>query len=130
MVLQILAGSGGSVSMSEVAAAVGVAQSTATRLVDPLEKRGLVERRAASQDGRVVEVRLTAEGERAASKVVGAARRWSRGILERIPASRHREVVAALQCILTAVEDCCSRGCQPVEVEATTAASSGTRRTT
>ena len=45
-------------------AAVGLSPTSVTRLVDRLEKRGLVSRRRESDDRRYVEVRLEAAGER------------------------------------------------------------------
>jgi DNA-binding MarR family transcriptional regulator len=46
----------------EVAEAAGVAASTASRMIDTLERDGLVERRESAADRRVVEVVITARG--------------------------------------------------------------------
>ena len=48
--------------MSELAEALRVEPSTATRAVQRLERTGLAERRASTADGRVVEVTLTPKG--------------------------------------------------------------------
>jgi DNA-binding MarR family transcriptional regulator len=48
--------------MSELADALRVEPSTATRAVQRLEKLGLAERRASKDDGRVVEVQVTDAG--------------------------------------------------------------------
>jgi DNA-binding MarR family transcriptional regulator len=50
--------------MSELAEALRVDPSTATRAIQRLEKAGLAERRPSTEDGRVVEVAITAEGSR------------------------------------------------------------------
>lgn len=48
--------------MSELAEALRVEPSTATRAVQRLERTGLAERRSSAADGRVVEVMLTPKG--------------------------------------------------------------------
>jgi MarR family transcriptional regulator, organic hydroperoxide resistance regulator len=50
--------------VGELAEAVGVAPPTATRMVDCLERAGIVERRNSTEDRRVVTVRLTPHGGR------------------------------------------------------------------
>ena len=50
--------------MSELAEALRVDPSTATRAIQRLEKAGLAERRPSTEDGRVVEVAITDEGRR------------------------------------------------------------------
>ncbi len=50
MVLQALEKSGGSLRMGDVAAVLGVVQSTATRLVEPVVEQGWVRREARSGD--------------------------------------------------------------------------------
>jgi len=49
-------------SVKALAEAAGVAQPTATRTLDALERAGVVERRPSSEDRRSVEVRLTKRG--------------------------------------------------------------------
>jgi DNA-binding MarR family transcriptional regulator len=50
--------------MSELADALRVDPSSATRAIQRLEKAGLAERRPSTEDGRVVEVAITEEGRR------------------------------------------------------------------
>lgn len=54
----------GSARVTELAEQLQLAQSTVTELVNRAESAGLVERRQSSKDARVVDVRVTAEGER------------------------------------------------------------------
>ncbi len=111
MVLQSLASDVEPKRMSEIASALGVAQSTATRFVDPLVEQGLVERRPASDDGRAKVVALTSAGRDVADEVIAGSLRCSEGILERIPAEQQQQVVEALETVVTAVTDCCSECC-------------------
>lgn len=113
--------------MSEVAEALGVAQSTATRLVEPLVREDQVRREPAPEDGRVVMVRLTAKGQKTAAELGRLSQRWSEGILQRIPAAKHETVISALQLVVEAVNDCCATGCEPnlVQIETKATAASG-----
>jgi DNA-binding MarR family transcriptional regulator len=56
--------------MAELASYLGLERSTVSGLVDRAEQRGLVERRAATGDGRSVEVGCSAAGELLAQTVV------------------------------------------------------------
>jgi DNA-binding MarR family transcriptional regulator len=51
-------------TLSEVAERLGLAQSTASELVERAEQAGLVVRARSAADRRVAEIRLSAEGER------------------------------------------------------------------
>jgi DNA-binding MarR family transcriptional regulator len=55
-------GDGGPARVSELAAQAGVTPSTATRILDGLERRGIVSRDRLATDRRAVAVSLTAEG--------------------------------------------------------------------
>jgi len=73
----------GPVTMSELAEAEQVRRPTITRLVDGLERRGLVRRVSHADDGRVQLVEATAAGKRLLQK--GRARRverLSRGVAQ------------------------------------------------
>ena len=61
--------------VQELAAEAGVAASTATRILDALERRGIVRRTRSSQDRRAVSVSLTRLGEQA----LQAQEEWLRG---------------------------------------------------
>lgn len=111
IVLQRLASGGEPLRMSEIASALGVAQSTATRFVEPLVGQGLVERRAAPDDGRAIVIALTQRGEEVAEEVIAGSLRCSEGILQRIPVQKRQEVVDALEMVVEAVTECCSECC-------------------
>ena len=54
----------GEMESRDLAAAVGISRPTSTGVVTTLERRGWVERRRSADDGRMVRVALTREGER------------------------------------------------------------------
>ena len=109
MVLQSL--KAGGMRMSAIAEALGVTQSTATRLVGPLVEQGRVERVPAPDDGRSVLVVLTENGRQSAAELEHLSRRWSEGVMERIPAEQQGTVIEAIQTVLNAVSECCGSGC-------------------
>jgi DNA-binding MarR family transcriptional regulator len=75
-------------TVTELVERLGLAQSTVTELVRRAEEVGLVEREASPDDGRVVHLRLTAEGE---NRLAGA---FTRLDVER---RRLREAFEALE---------------------------------
>jgi DNA-binding MarR family transcriptional regulator len=87
--------------MSELADYLGLDKSTITGLVDRAEKRGLVQRAANPDDGRVVDVFLTAEGARLAetgrSEIAGALS----PMIGRLSDSRVRRLTVLLEEVLT-----------------------------
>jgi DNA-binding MarR family transcriptional regulator len=117
MVLQTLEARPEGQKMGEIAEALGVAQSTATRLVEPLVREDRVERRAAPDDGRAVIIQLTDRGRHAASELSELSNRWCQAILQRIPIDQQQSVITALETVVDAVNDCCATGCEPEVVQ-------------
>jgi DNA-binding MarR family transcriptional regulator len=76
-----------------------------------------VERRRAPDDGRAVVICLTRKGRQAAAELSKLAQRWSDGVLQRIPNTQRGEVIAALETVIGAVNDCCATGCEPELVQ-------------
>ncbi len=93
----------GSLRMQELAASLGLAQSTVTRLVAPLKRMTLLDRRPDRKDGRATRAFLTDEGVATADKVEDADRLLYQRILERLPGTRRAEVVAAVELLHDAV---------------------------
>lgn len=87
----------GSLRMQELAASLGLAQSTVTRLVAPLKRMGLLDRRPDRKDGRATRAFLTERGTATADKVEAADRNLYQGILDHLPTTRRGEVVAAIE---------------------------------
>jgi DNA-binding MarR family transcriptional regulator len=82
--LQPLASSGDGARVRELANQAGIAPPTATRILDALERRGIVERRRSVDDRRGVSVTLTARGR----EVLCSEDQWLR--------SRQRDFFAGL----------------------------------
>ena len=81
-------------TMSDVGRATGLSPSSTTRLVERLERKGLVARRPSEVSRRSIEVRLTEEGTAVVDVVLATRRDRVREVLAAIPADR-RELVRA-----------------------------------
>ena len=112
MVLQSLASAREPQRMSQIADVLGVAQSTATRFVDPLVEQGKVVRQPAADDGRAVVIRLTPKGSTLAKELMAGSMRCSEGILEKISPEKQQEVIEAVEIVVEAISDCCAECCE------------------
>lgn len=92
----------GALVQGELAAYLGLTKSTVSRLIDQLERRGWVLRRAGDVDARRRFVDLTTEGEKVAGDI--AARRAQRmaRLLEHIPEAERAAVLTALDALVEA----------------------------
>ncbi|HEX9377908.1 MAG TPA: MarR family transcriptional regulator [Actinomycetota bacterium] len=79
--------------MGDLAAQIGLSESSATRLVDRLAAAGLVERRASLADRRSVSAGLTAEGRKSVTRIRDGRRRFLTEILTALPADERAELV-------------------------------------
>lgn len=93
-------------NQSELGSALRLSKSTISRLVGQLERRGWVERtRGSASDGRMVELRLTTDGERIAATVAAARRRRMETFFERIPQAQRAAVLQALSTLTEAADE-------------------------
>jgi DNA-binding MarR family transcriptional regulator len=83
----------GGARVGELAAQVGVDETTATRLVDRLEALGLVERRSLPADRRVTVVGLTAAGEKLVAAVAVRRERFFCEVLSELEPDERVELV-------------------------------------
>jgi DNA-binding MarR family transcriptional regulator len=96
--------------LSALAKRLGVKVSTATRLVDTLEREELVARETQPGDARGVRVKLTPEGARLTKKLSAAGSAFSALILAALPADEREGTVAAIERVAGIVEslpNCC-----------------------
>jgi len=85
-------GEGGARTCGEVHREMVVRAADVTRLIDRLEKRGLVERLPEASDGRVVLVRITGEGERVVERLDGVLPGVHRGQMRGMSAAEKKEL--------------------------------------
>lgn len=84
-------------SQSDLVRTTGVDRSTLAEMMARMEKKGLIARAAAADDGRAKSVRLTNEGRRRLEAVLPAIKDVDRNLLAALPATRR----AAFQGILS-----------------------------
>jgi DNA-binding MarR family transcriptional regulator len=85
LLLQIAGTNDGVGRISDLVGRLSLTQSAVTELVQRAEEAGLVQRSPSPHDGRVVDLRLTPEGERRLAAVhdeLGPEREHLRGVLE------------------------------------------------
>lgn len=99
--LVVLAGRGPQRSI-DLADALGVNPSSATRLLDRLVRTGLVRRTRSRTDRRVVQVTLSGAGRDLVAEVTRRRRAEVERLLAALPAEQHELVVTALRAIADA----------------------------
>lgn len=87
---------GQAMTVGTLAAACVMQQPTMTKLLDRMERDGLVRRRAGTADRRLVEVRLTARGSRAVAGLLDQARAHEAELL----ANQSRDEALAIRRLL------------------------------
>lgn len=102
--LVVLAGWQG-VRPVDLADALDVSPSTATRMCDRLVRKGLIDRIHRDSDRREVEVRLSGSGRALVNDVTSRRRRDLRRVLARIPDDEQRRLVEALRIFNAAAEE-------------------------
>ncbi len=89
-------------NVADLAAILGVGPSTATRMCDRLVRKGLISRRRASSDRRIVRVSLALQGREIVSKVTRRRREELAAILARLPVKDQETVLLALRAFTAA----------------------------
>ena len=97
-------GQRGRVTMSTLAQTLDVPLSTATRTVEGLVRKDLVERAQSSDDGRVVEVGFSRRGKTINDYVAGQRRTAAQALLEGLPENERKNLLEALAAIAWAAQ--------------------------
>ena len=88
---------GGAQRMSSLSSELKMSPSSLTRLVERLERKGLVERRPAPESRRSIEVHLTERGRSAVDVVMAVRRREVTAVIEAIAPGRRQAVRRAFE---------------------------------
>jgi DNA-binding MarR family transcriptional regulator len=94
----------GPLPVGVIARNAGIAQPTVTRMINTLERRGVVRRTASSRDDRVVLIELTEAGRELWEAKYSLLRYWQRDSLLRFPPEQRRDVVAMLSRLVEIIE--------------------------
>jgi DNA-binding MarR family transcriptional regulator len=90
---------------AELAAALAVNPSTATRMCDRLVRKGLVRRHRQAGDRRSVRITLTAAGRELVAEVTRRRRAELARLLGALPPSQHEPVIAAFRAFAAAADE-------------------------
>lgn len=88
-----------------LAEAAAIAQPTATRTLDALERQGIVERRPSSEDRRSVTVRLTARGRRLLKRKRDLVAKRRTAVYESLAAADRERAPVLLRALAAAIEE-------------------------
>ena len=95
----------GPLPVGVIARHAGLAQPTVTRMINGLERQGVVQRVPDDQDDRVVLVELTGAGRELWEAKYALLRHWQRDSLLRFPADRRAEAVDVLSRLVAIIEE-------------------------
>jgi DNA-binding MarR family transcriptional regulator len=84
-------------NLGQLAAALGVTPSSATRMCDRLVDRGLIDRADAPDNRREIRLRLTAAGRRLVDRATRIRRRHLQTVLAAMPAEERDRLVPVLE---------------------------------
>ncbi len=89
---------------AQIAEQIGVDRSAVTRLLDRLEKKGLVKREHDQLDRRSVKVRITDPGKLMLNHMDDAAEKHQQSFLSQLHATEHRVLKSNIQKLLRAAD--------------------------
>ncbi len=93
----------GEMESRDLASAVGISRPTSTGVVTTLERRGWVQRRRNTEDGRMVRVRLTPAGERKIAALFPRFNEEERAVTARLSPQEQASLAAFLRSMLRTV---------------------------
>lgn len=91
--------------IGELAEAGGVAPPTATRMLDCLERDGIVERSPAPEDRRAVVVTLTSKGRKLLQRKRAAVARKRRALFESLSPEEREQAIALMDRLAEAIDE-------------------------
>lgn len=97
IVLFLLHGAEGSLSPHELAERAGVTRATTSGLLDGLQRDGLLQRRSDAEDGRRLQIVLTARGKRLAGELFDQHTHWIGGLFNELDSTEQAQLSRLLE---------------------------------
>ncbi len=91
-------------SMNTLAEDVAIHQSTLTRIVEKLEKQGLVERTRKVDNQRMVEVQITVTGRQVHQQLYRESLQMVSALMDQVPKDQHETLISALETVVRLVD--------------------------
>lgn len=85
------------ITMGELCSRMYLACSTATDLIDRMERNGLIERERDQNDRRVIRLRVKDPGRAVIEEVMKARKRYLGGVLRQVPEEEHDMLIKSLR---------------------------------
>ncbi|HCC78532.1 MAG: hypothetical protein A2X25_09450 [Chloroflexi bacterium GWB2_49_20] len=101
------------ITMNALSEAMGLANSTMTRMIDQLVDKGFVRRTADDEDRRVVRVSLTEKGQEIRHNLEEAQQYFFGKVLTEIPQNERHGILQVLERVIAAIEKVRKNGCIP-----------------
>ncbi|PJL15233.1 MarR family transcriptional regulator [Stenotrophomonas maltophilia] len=92
IVLFLLHGAGGTLPPHELAERAGVTRATISGLLDGLQREGLLQRRHDAEDGRRLQIVLTARGKHLAEELFNQHTQWIGGLFKGLDANEQAQL--------------------------------------
>ncbi|KAF0111763.1 MAG: transcriptional regulator MarR family [Chloroflexi bacterium] len=102
-----------SMTMNALSEAMGLANSTMTRMVDQLVEKGFVRRMTDDEDRRVVRVCLTLQGQESRHNLEQAQQYFFGLVLAEISREERQDILQSFERVVTAIEKVRKSGCIP-----------------
>ncbi|MBA4368816.1 MAG: hypothetical protein C0403_14410 [Desulfobacterium sp.] len=91
-------------SMNSLAEDVAIHQSTLTRIVEKLEKQGLVTRTRKTDNQRMVTVQITETGKQIHDQLYQESLKIIATLLDQVPTAQHETLVGALETVVNLID--------------------------
>jgi DNA-binding MarR family transcriptional regulator len=108
-------GKAGELHLKDLAARLGLDNSTLSRTVESLVQEGLADRTLSKEDRRATVIRLTEEGKAALDRINSTWKRICRDMFRGIPRERHEHLIESVSIVAELLTGCCSGQCSTGE---------------
>jgi DNA-binding MarR family transcriptional regulator len=105
----------GELNLKDLAARLGLDNSTLSRTVESLVKGGLAERTASTKDRRATVIRLNEKGRAARDRINSTWNRICRDMFRSIPREKHQQLVESISILAELLAGCCCSRCSVKE---------------
>jgi len=108
-------GAAGELNLKDLAARLGLDNSTLSRTVESLVQEGLAERTPSKEDRRATVIRLNAKGRAARDRINSTWNRICRAMFRGIPQEKHSQLIESVSLVAELLSGCCRGQCSVKE---------------
>ncbi len=105
--------SAGEVNLKDLAARLGLDNSTLSRTVESLVQDGLVERTSSKEDRRATVIKLSEKGRAARDRINKTWNQICRDMFRNIPHEKHEQLIESVAILSDLLTGCCRNQCSP-----------------